>query len=136
MEYDSLCLTPNIKETLKVLKSKNIKIHIMSNRGTKELEKILRKLEIQNLCDTATGKSDSFREYGDVLKHISNFYCIDNTKCLAVSNTKQGVDMGRKLSMKTCCISWGRLDVDTLAKNSPDILISQSQNISSKILAI
>ena len=89
-------LTPNVKETLKKLKEKNLKLAIATNTYHKQTERISKKLGLYNYFDAIVGADDVRigKPQPDIIIKIAKDLGIDMDDLVFIGDTE--------IDMKTC----------------------------------
>lgn len=133
-EKDSLYLTkPFIKvnETLKVLKEKNMKTGVVSNKPHGAVCDVIESIFEKGTFDSYMGISEGIKTKPDpesVLKMASEFG-VSADECVYVGDTNVDMQTGKNAGMFTVGVLWGFRDYDELEKNGADMIISEPSEL-------
>jgi HAD superfamily hydrolase (TIGR01509 family) len=119
-------LLPNVKKTLKVLKSKRLKLGLFTTTPKKPLEIAVNKLALANYFDIILAKEDvKNKPSPDGLERILRVFGINKNECLYVGDSPIDIQTGKSAGVKTIAIPTGIATVEQLRENEPDIMINE-----------
>lgn len=118
-------LFPEVKETLKELRQKGIKIALVSSKGEKALKKLLANLEINHFFSLIIGEEKMKKEKPapNIINAILKKQNIESKAALIVGDTIYDVQMGKNANCRTCAVSYGYGNLDEVKKQLPDHII-------------
>lgn len=118
-------LFPHVKETLASLKESGITLTITSSREYDSLMRFLRDMEIEEYFTYVVG-ADSVKEVKPkpepVLKTLNELH-ISPQEALVVGDMPVDILMGKNAGAKTCAVTYGNANRETLEKTNADYII-------------
>ena len=118
-------LFPGVKETLAALKRKGIVLTVASSRSSKSLNGFLDEMGIAGYISYVLGADQVDRAKPDpepVLKTLRELK-MEAGETLVVGDMPVDILMGRRAGARTCAVTWGNADRETLAEVAPDRII-------------
>jgi len=123
-------LLPNVENTLKVLKSKGIKLGLLTTTPRKPLKAVLRKLAIRDYFDIMLAKEDAkSKPDPDGLRQIVTKFEIGADECLYVGDSPIDILTGKAAGIRTIAIATGVTTMEQLKENTPDIIITDLEQL-------
>lgn len=123
-----------VMETLKVLKSRDVKIGIVSNKFQDAAEDVCEHY-FEGLYDIVVGESDKCRRKPapDGIDMICNKYNVDKEDVLFFGDSEVDIKTAENADVYCVSVLWGFRDRDFLAKNGAKIFISNPLDIADVI---
>jgi len=132
MEYCSVScqLLPNVENTLKVLKSKHLRLGLLTTTSRAPLETVLKKLSIGNYFDIMLAKDDAKNKPNpEGLEQIIAEFGIGKDECLYVGDSPIDVLTGKAAGVRTIAITTGITTMEQLKENTPDSVINNLEQL-------
>ncbi len=125
-------LYEGVKETLKFLKSNNIKVSLLTTKAQDQAEKIIAHFNIDKYFDLIVGRRDGIahKPSPEPLLIICNELNIEPSQTLMVGDTELDILCGKSAGSKTCAVTFGYREPEVLKNYSPDYLINSLAEIS------
>lgn len=113
------------RETLKKLKSLEMKITLLTTKAQDQAEKIISHFNLENYFDVIMGRRDgiSHKPSPEPLIIICNELNISTAETLMVGDTELDILCGKNAGAKTCAASYGYRSSDLLNSHNPDYII-------------
>lgn len=118
-------LFPGVKETLAALKRKGLVLTVASSRSAKSLNGFLNDMGIAGYISYVLGADQVERAKPDpepVLKTLRHMK-MAASEALVVGDMPVDILMGRRAGARTCAVTWGNAERETLAMAAPDYII-------------
>jgi HAD superfamily hydrolase (TIGR01509 family) len=118
-------LLPNVLSTLKVLKSKGVKLGLLTTTPRKPLKVVVRQLAIGRYFDIMLAKDDAkSKPDPDGLEQIITEFGIGKDECLYVGDSPIDVLTGKAAGVRTIAITTGVTTMEQLKEKIPDVIIT------------
>ena len=123
---DSSYLYEGVKETLDFLKSKKIKVSLLTTKGQGQADKIIDHFKLTNSFDYIMGRRDGLahKPSPEPLMYICKELSVEPAETLMVGDTELDIQCGKNAGAKTCGVLYGYRTKDQIEKEKPDINIS------------
>ena len=123
-------LLPNVEETLKVLKSKQVKLGLFTTTPREPLRVAVRRLAIGNYFDVMLAKDDAkSKPDPDGLEKIVTEFGIRKNECLYVGDSPIDVLTGKAAGIRTIAVATGVATMGQLKENAPDCIITNLEQL-------
>jgi HAD superfamily hydrolase (TIGR01509 family) len=123
-------LLPHVENTLKILKSKGVKLGLLTTTPRKPLEATVRKLAIEKYFDIMLAKNDAKNKPDpDGLKRIIREFGMKKDYCLYVGDSPIDILTGKAEGIKTIAITIGIATIEQLKENAPDNVITDMEQL-------
>ncbi len=130
-------LYAGIKELLKVLKQKNKKIGMLTNKPGNIARKILHQLDVEQFFDVITGPEDIFNKKPDpeglsfTVTKINELYGTNytNQNVIMIGDSKVDIQAGKAYGCKTCACRGGLGNTQELLAQNADLCFSVASEI-------
>jgi len=118
-------LYPNLIDTLIYLKSKNIKISLLTTKGQDQADKIIDHFGLRDYFDFVMGRRENIpnKPSPEPLNFICNNLNIKTDETIFVGDSEVDMQCGKNANAKTCAAAYGYGGRDLLQKNNPDFII-------------
>ena len=122
-------LLPNVENTLKTLKSKHVKLGLLTTTPREPLKVAVRRLAIGNYFDIMLAKEDAkSKPDPDGLNQIITEFGVSRDECLYVGDSPIDILTGRAAGIRTIAVTTGLATVEQLKENAPyDIITNLEQ---------
>ena len=122
---DSSYLYEGVKETLDFLKSKKIKVSLLTTKGQGQADKIIDHFKLTNSFDYIMGRRDGLahKPSPEPLMYICKELSVEPAETLMVGDTELDIQCGKNAGAKTCGVLYGYRTKDQIEKEKPDINI-------------
>ncbi|MFH1327367.1 MAG: HAD family hydrolase [Candidatus Bathyarchaeota archaeon] len=118
-------LLPNVKDVLKVLKSKGVKLGLFTTTPRRPLESAINRLGLKNYFDISLAKEDvKNKPNPDGLERIIEAFGIKKDECLYVGDSPSDIQAGNAAGIKTVAIPTGLSTAEHLREENPDLFIT------------
>ncbi|MCW8803442.1 MAG: HAD-IA family hydrolase, partial [Ignavibacteriaceae bacterium] len=123
---DSSNLYQEVKETLKYLKEKQIKVSLLTTKGQEQAERIIDHFKLRYSFDYLMGRRDGLahKPSPEPLLYICKELQVEPLETLMVGDTELDIQCGKSAGSKTCGVLYGYREKDQLEKEKPNFLIS------------
>jgi HAD superfamily hydrolase (TIGR01549 family) len=123
---DSSNLYQEVKEALKYLKEKQIKVSLLTTKGQEQAERIIDHFKLRYSFDYLMGRRDGLahKPSPEPLLYICNELQVKPAETLMMGDTELDIQCGKNADAKTCGVLYGYRTKDQLEKEKPDFLIS------------
>jgi HAD superfamily hydrolase (TIGR01549 family) len=119
-----------VENTLKVLKSKAVKLGLLTTTPRKPLKAVVRKLAIGKYFDIMLAKDDAkSKPDPDGLNQIITEFGIRKNECLYVGDSPIDVLTGKAAGVRTIAITTGVTTTEQLKENKPDSIITDMKQL-------
>ena len=123
-------LLPNVESTLKALKSKGVKLGLLTTTPRKPLKAVVRQLAIGKYFDIMLAKDDAKNKPDpDGLKQIITEFGIRKDECLYVGDSPTDVLTGKAAGVRTIAITTGVTTMEQLKEKKPDDFITDMEQL-------
>jgi pyrophosphatase PpaX len=133
--YTSFCrsscqLLPHVESTLKVLKSKRIKLGLLTTTPTKPLKEVAEKFSLEDYFDIMMAKEDAkTKPNPEGLERIIKKFGIKKDECIFVGDSPIDVLTGKAAGVKTFAVTTGIATVEQLKAVKPDGIIPNLEKL-------
>ncbi|HAD57676.1 MAG TPA: hypothetical protein DCG12_00320 [Planctomycetaceae bacterium] len=130
---DRIGLHPGIFETVKRLAETGIVQAVVSSNRTKNIEIVLERNQVLNCFQVITGTSRLFgkeRRITSALKQLN----IPNDRAVYVGDEIRDIEAARAAETAVAAVTWGMNSEEALVENSPDIVVSEADQLLTFIL--
>jgi len=127
--YTAFCRTscqllPNVESTLKILKSKQIKIGLLTTTPSKPLKEVAKKFSLNDYFDIMIAKEDAKNKpKPDGLNKIITKFGIKKDECIYVGDSPIDILTGKAAGIKTIAVTTGIATIEQLKEAKPDDII-------------
>jgi HAD superfamily hydrolase (TIGR01509 family) len=134
-EYTSFCRTrcqllPHVESTLKILKSRQIKLGLLTTTPNKPLQTIVKKFSLEDYFDIMIAKEDAKNKPNpEGLEKIINKFGIEKYECLYVGDSPIDILTGKASGIKTIAVTTGIATIEQLKEAKPDGIIPNLQKL-------
>jgi HAD superfamily hydrolase (TIGR01509 family) len=123
-------LLPNVENILKILKSRRVKLGLLTTTPRKPLEIVVNKLALTCYFDIMLAKEDVRNKPDpDGLERIIRTFGISKNECLYVGDSPTDVLTGKAAGVKTIAVTTGVTTIEQLRENKPDIIITDLEQL-------
>ena len=123
-------LLPNVENTLKTLKSRQVKLGLFTTTPRKPLKVAVRRLAIGNYFDIMLAKDDAnCKPDPDGLEQIIAEFGIRKDECLYVGDSPIDVLTGKAAGVRTIAVATGVATMEQLKENAPDSIITDLKQL-------
>ena len=117
-DYYDVCVTtfPHVIETLKVLKSRGIKLGVVTSKGHDNTIKCLNSLKLDELVSYFVSSGDVRHIKPDpegIYKSMEHFSILDKKKVLYIGDNKGDYMTARNAGVDVALVTWGPRKIDT-----------------------
>ncbi len=118
-------------ETLKALRSKGLKLAVLSNKPHKQAIEVVHKLYGEDIFDHIQGKVKDIerKPSPDGALYVANTLGLKPEDILYVGDTSTDMKTGKSAGMYTIGVLWGFRDRTELEENGADTIISKPEEI-------
>ncbi len=134
-QYTAFCKTscqllPHVENTLKTLRSKQIKLGLLTTTPRKPLLAVAEKFSLENFFDIMLAKEDAKNKPNSegLEKIISNFG-IEKGECIYVGDSPIDVLTGKAAGVKTIAVTTGIASIQQLKETKPDAIIPNLEKL-------
>lgn len=123
---------PGIPEALQELKTRGIRLGVLSNKPHPQTLKVITKVFGPDLFDCVRGQQKGFRKKPDPqgLDYVREQLGAAREECLYVGDSEVDVQTGRNAGLKTVAVTWGFRTAEALARAGAGELIHQARELS------
>jgi len=128
--YTSFCrlscqLLPHVESTLKTLKSKKIKLGLLTTTPTKPLKSVAEKFCLNGYFDIMLAKEDAKNKPDpEGLERIIKKFRIRKDECIFVGDSPIDILTGKAAGVKTIAVTTGIASIQQLKEANPDSVIA------------
>jgi len=117
-------LLPQVENTLKTLKSKQIKIGLLTATPSKSLRAVAEKFSLDDYFDIILAKGDAKNKPDpEGLEKIITEFGIEKDECLYVGDSPIDILTGKAAGIKTIAVTTGLATIQQLKEAKPDDII-------------
>ena len=117
-------LLPQVENTLKTLKSKHIKIGLLTATPSKSLKAVAEKFSLNDYFDIILAKGDAKNKPDpEGLEKIITEFGIEKDECLYVGDSPIDILTGKAAGIKTIAVTTGLATIQQLKEAKPDDII-------------
>jgi HAD superfamily hydrolase (TIGR01509 family) len=133
--YTAYCSTrcqllPHVESTLKILKSKQIKLGLLTTTPSKPLGAVLSKFSLKDYFDIMLAKEDvKNKPNPEGLNKIVAEFKIKKDECLYVGDSPIDILTGKAAGIKTIAVTTGLATFEQLKEANPDGIISNLEKL-------
>lgn len=133
--YSEFCRTscqllPNVESTLKALRSKGVKLGLLTTTPRKPLKIVVRQLAIGKYFDIMLAKDEAKNKPDpNGLKQIITEFGIGTDECLYVGDSPIDVLTGKAAGVRTIAITTGVTTMEQLKEKTPDDIITDVEQL-------
>jgi HAD superfamily hydrolase (TIGR01509 family) len=127
--YTSFCrsscqLLPHVESTLKILKSKSIKLGLLTTTPKKPLKAVVERFSLNDYFDIMLAKEDvKNKPNPEGLERIIKKFKIRKDECIFVGDSPIDILTGKAAGVKTIAVSTGIANIEQLKEVKPDGII-------------
>jgi len=116
-----------VLETLQNLKEQNKSLYIVSSKTSQALEIVTENLGIKDLFVQTVGAEDiEFAKPNPaVIELLITKYSLNKSETIMIGDTLVDIQMGQNAGVKTCGVSWGSTDLETIESFGADFTIDK-----------
>jgi len=123
-------LLPHVESTLKALKSKKIKLGLLTTTPTKPLKAVAEKFSLNNYFDIMVAKEDAKNKPNpEGLERIIEEFGVRKDECLYVGDSPIDILTGKAAGIKTVAVRTGIATAEQLEAVKPDIVIPSLEKL-------
>ncbi|MBR1882882.1 MAG: HAD family hydrolase [Muribaculaceae bacterium] len=121
----TVCLFPQVKETILTLRQWGIMVAVASSRGRDSLQSFLRMFGLQEHVSAVLGEQDvrHKKPAPDMVLHILEQTASLPQESLVVGDTTYDILMGQRAFCRTCAVTYGNHSRAQLKQQNPDFMI-------------
>ncbi|MBE7028746.1 MAG: HAD family hydrolase [Ruminococcaceae bacterium] len=122
---------PHLKETLKKVKEKGIKIAILSNKPHFATEDVTKKLFGNDFFDLVLGQRENIPLKPDpqAVYEIMDYFNVKDYECIFLGDTSTDIKTGKNANLYTVGVLWGFRNFKELSDSGADVIISKPETI-------
>ena len=123
---ESSYLYPEVLETLRFLKEKQIRVSLLTTKVQEQADKIIDHFNLRHSFDYLMGRRDGLahKPSPESLLFICDELKIKSVETLMVGDTELDIQCGKNAGSKTCGVLFGYRTKEQLEKEKPDFFIS------------
>lgn len=131
VELPNTRIFPGVAQTLQQLRSKGVKLAIVTSRGIGSLRLILTKNSILEYFDELVTRDNGFapKPAPDMVNYLLKKMNLAPHEVLVVGDTTFDIDMGNAAGCKTCAVTYGNHTAEMLAKSNCDWMVGSFEEI-------
>lgn len=116
-----------LKEVLDTLKSRDIKLAIVSNKPDFAARTVVKEIYGENYFSFVTGQTDSFPLKPDpaVVLNVLKKFGVEKEECIYVGDTSTDMKTGKNSELYTVGVLWGFRGKKELLDNGADVVIEK-----------
>jgi HAD superfamily hydrolase (TIGR01509 family) len=123
-------LLPNVENTLKTLKSKHVKLGLLTTTPREPLKVAVKRLAISNYFDIMLAKDEAkSKPDPDGLNQIITEFGVNRDECLYVGDSPIDILTGKAAGIRTIAVTTGLATVEQLKENAPDDIITNLEQL-------
>lgn len=128
---DSSEIYPGVMDTLKYIKSNNIKTALLTTKAQDQADKLSVYFNLDDELDYIMGRRPGLahKPSPEPLLKICEELSIEPHKCLIVGDSEMDVQCGKNANSKTCCVTYGYRSKESLEKEKPDFMIDNIEEL-------
>ena len=131
VELPNTRIFPGVSQTLQTLKSKGVKMAIVTSRGIESLRLILTQNNILEYFDELVTRDNGFKPKPapDMVNYLLQKMNLAPSDVLVVGDTTFDIDMGTAAGCKTCAVTYGNHSAERLATSKCDWMVGRFEEI-------
>ena len=131
VELPNTRIFPGVSQTLQTLKSRGVKMAIVTSRGIESLRLILTQNNILEYFDELVTRDNGFKPKPapDMVNYLLQKMSLAPSDVLVVGDTTFDIDMGTAAGCKTCAVTYGNHSADRLATSKCDWMVGRFEEI-------
>ena len=123
-------LLPHVESTLKALKSKRIKLGLLTTTPSKPLKAVAEKFSLEDYFDIMLAKEDAKNKPNpEGLERIIKKFGIKKDECIFVGDSPIDILTGKAAGVKTIAVTTGIATVEQLQAVNPDAIIANLEKL-------
>lgn len=130
-ELGYITIFPKVKETLQVLKSRNIRMAVATSRGINSLGSICERHGIKEYFETCVTYNDNLppKPAPDMVLALLERMNLQKDEALVVGDTTFDIEMGNRAGCKTIAVTYGNHPLPRLLEANPTYVIDTFDEI-------
>jgi phosphoglycolate phosphatase len=131
VELPNTRIFPGVSQTLQTLKSRGVKMAIVTSRGIESLRLILTQNNILDYFDELVTRDNGFKPKPapDMVNYLLQKMNLAPSDVLVVGDTTFDIDMGAAAGCKTCAVTYGNHSAERLATSKCDWMVGRFDEI-------
>ena len=131
VELPNTRIFPGVSQTLQTLKSRGVKMAIVTSRGIESLRLILTQNNILEYFDELVTRDNGFKPKPapDMVNYLLQKMNLAPSDVLVVGDTTFDIDMGAAAGCKTCAVTYGNHSAERLATSKCDWMVGRFEEI-------
>lgn len=131
VELPNTRIFPGVSQTLQTLKSRGVKMAIVTSRGIESLRLILTQNNILEYFDELVTRDNGFKPKPapDMVNYLLQKMSLAPSDVLVVGDTTFDIDMGTAAGCKTCAVTYGNHSAERLATSKCDWMVERFEEI-------
>ena len=131
VELPNTRIFPGVSQTLQTLKSRGVKMAIVTSRGIESLRLILTQNNILEYFDELVTRDNGFKPKPapDMVNYLLQKMNLAPSDVLVVGDTTFDIDMGTAAGCKTCAVTYGNHSAERLATSKCDWMVGRFDEI-------
>lgn len=131
VELPNTRIFPGVSQTLQTLKSRGVKMAIVTSRGIESLRLILTQNNILEYFDELVTRDNGFKPKPapDMVNYLLQKMSLAPSDVLVVGDTTFDIDMGTAAGCKTCAVTYGNHSAERLATSKCDWMVGSFEEI-------
>ena len=131
VELPNTRIFPGVSQTLQTLKSRGVKMAIVTSRGIESLRLILTQNNILEYFDELVTRDNGFKPKPapDMVNYLLQKMNLAPSDVLVVGDTTFDIDMGAAAGCKTCAVTYGNHSAERLATSKCDWMVGRFDEI-------
>lgn len=131
VELPNTRIFPGVSQTLQTLKSRGVKMAIVTSRGIESLRLILTQNNILEYFDELVTRDNGFKPKPapDMVNYLLQKMNLAPSDVLVVGDTTFDIDMGTAAGCKTCAVTYGNHSAERLATSKCDWMVGRFEEI-------
>ena len=115
------------------LKQRDLKISLLTTKAQDQADKIIDHFSLRKYFNLVMGRREnvSIKPAAEPLLKICRELNVDVSKTLMVGDSELDINCGKNAGSKTCAVSYGYRDIETLQLEKPDYIIGTLREINS-----
>ena len=131
VELPNTRIFPGVSQTLQTLKSRGVKMAIVTSRGIESLRLILTQNNILEYFDELVTRDNGFKPKPapDMVNYLLQKMNLAPSDVLVVGDTTFDIDMGTAAGCKTCAVTYGNHSAERLKASKCDWMVGRFEEI-------
>ena len=131
VELPNTRIFPGVSQTLQTLKSRGVKMAIVTSRGIESLRLILTQNNILEYFDELVTRDNGFKPKPapEMVNYLLQKMHLAPSDVLVVGDTTFDIDMGTAAGCKTCAVTYGNHSAERLATSKCDWMVGRFEEI-------